>query len=364
VKLTTRGEDFLIGTLLATAISTIASQFIFLALTFALSVAAASSLLLFLSRDPAKLPVKARPELVRLRKGQNAPVELTVGRGSSGWLTLSSALAPSAPGLSFDGGDQRGKFMVGAKYAGRYEGLSLRAKFVDVLALFEKTEDVRPERFVIEVLPLSLLEPPLRPNLLTIAYGEAPAGARGGGQEFYSLEAYTGAQESRDIMWRRVARSPDQTISTRVREANIPGLVTVALVESSPIDRSVWMDAATEAMGRIGVTLTDLGIALEVVVPPSDNAPLQATNSDELADLLMEMWKEVRAGVAPSVSQVPLGPVLIGSNVLSDQTMSDLTNRNSTFVVPDGSPWDRAAEKGLNPGADSIDAFIRAVILS
>jgi hypothetical protein len=365
VKLTNRGQEFLVGTLLSTAIATIFDQYIFLALCLSLSLAATASLLLFLSRDPSKLSIIARPELVRLLKGESVPVELAVASGASSWLSLSSALAPSASGFSFENvRDQRGKFTVGAKYAGRYTRLSLSARFVDVLELFERTETVRPQTFIIEVLPHSLTEPPSKPNLVTVTSGEVPAGLRGGGQEFYGLEPYTGVQESRDILWRRVARSPDQSISARLREANIPGTVAVSLVEAKPADRPVWMDAATEAMGRIGVTLIELGIAFEVIVPGSNRPTIRATNANELADLLMEMWKYDDTDQLPALSEIPYGPVLTGSSVLSDQALSDLTNRVSTFIVPDGSPWDKLAQGGFGPRVRGLDDFVSVVILS
>jgi hypothetical protein len=338
---------------------------VFLALSLSLSFAAGISLFLFLRTDAASLTVSARPEVVRLMKGESASVELVVTSGASGWLALSSALAPTTSGVSFETiDDKRGKFMVAGDHAGRYSRLGLTAKFVDALDLFERTGTIRPEHFVVEVLPRSLLEPPSRPNLLTVAFGEVPAGLRGGGQEFYGVEAYSGSQESRDILWRRVAGSPDQTISARVREANVPGLVTVALIEVRPADRSVWMDAATEAIGKIGVTLLELGIVLEVVVPASKEPPPRAATHDELADLLMDIWKEDVTRESPTISLIPNMPALTGSSTLADQTLSDLTNRSSTLIVPDGSAWDGVAQGGLDQKVRNIDDFIARVILS
>lgn len=365
MRLTKRGQDFLIGTLLATAISTITNLYPFLALTLALSLAAVASLVLFLSRDLSKLTVRAEPEVIRIMKRESAPVQLWVASKSSVWLSLSSALVPSASGLRFEeAGEERGKFTISAKYAGRYGRVSMTAAFVDVLGLFERWETVRPEKLVLEVMPDSLLEPPLRPNLLTVTAGEVPAGMKGAGQEFYGLEAYTGSQESRDILWKRVARSPDQSVSARVREANIPESLTVALVEPSPSDRALWMDSATEAMGRIGVTLVELGMVLKVVVPTSDSPPIRATDRSELADLLMEMWGDDAVRVSPGAAQVPYGPVITGASALADPTLSDLTNRISTFLVPDGSPWDKEARGGLTTEVRGIDEFIIGVILS
>jgi uncharacterized protein (DUF58 family) len=346
-------------------VSTISGDYVFLALSLSLSLAAGISLLLFLRRDPASLTVQARPGVIRLMKGESASVELVVTSGMSGWLVLSSALAPTNSGVSLETVyDKRGEFMVAGDHAGRYSRLGLTAKFVDALDLFERTGTIRPEHFVVEVLPRSLLEPPSRPNLLTVTFGEVPAGVRGGGQEFYGVEAYAGSQEPRDILWRRVARSPDQTISAKVREANFPGLVTVALIEVRPADRSIWMDAATEAMGKIGVALLELGIVLEVVVPASKEPSPRAATYDELADLLMDMWKEDAARESSSVFLIPSMPAITGSSTLADQTLSDLTNRSSTFIVPDGSSWDGTAQGGLDQKVRNIDDFISRVILS
>ncbi|HME18766.1 MAG TPA: hypothetical protein VKF15_03410 [Nitrososphaerales archaeon] len=349
------------------AVSTVASLYVFLALSLSLSLAACASLLLFLRSQPKGTDVQAVPEVLRMLKNESAPLSLGSWPRAARWCTLASASLPRMNGLSLkadeDGRD--GRFIVTASHAGRYEGLEVSATFVDALGAFKKDVAIKPARFVAEVLPLSLLLPPQRVTVTAAAWGELPAGVRGSGQEFYGQEDYGYSTESKDILWKRVSREPEPRLVARVREANVPHSLRVALVSSARGDRTLWMDAVSETLGRVGGSLLALGMGMETTVATLDgDVSFAASTLDELAELVIQIWRApgVPGAVGDSVAAADL--MLVGSGALSSRAVFELSDRKPTLVVPDGGGvfsmggWARlVSEEG------DLESFLSGVIV-
>ena len=324
--------------MLTAAISTVADIYVFLALSLSLSLAACVSLLLFVRSQPEGRDVEAVPEVIRVMKNETTRLTLRSWPKNARWCTLSSASLPSLKGLSLEqapgGGDS---FTVAATHAGRYEGLEVNASFVDALRLFRKVVAIKPAKFVVEVLPTSLLLPPSRVVVTSVAWGELPAGARGSGQEFYGQEDYTYATESKDILWKRVSREPEPRIVARVREANVPHSLRVALVASGASDAALWMDSVSETLASVGKSLLAIGMGIDATVTTlQGDETLSAASLEELSELVIQIWGLPAVPQSFGDAAVAAELLIVGSEALSNRAVFDLSDRKPTLVVPEG----------------------------
>ena len=313
-------------------------------------------------RGPRGVVLEASPPRLRLMKHERAPISLRVVSRGSRWFSLSAASAPESSGLalSHDSKSAPGMFVVAADYAGRYERLELTVAFVDALGLFSRKERVRPRDFAVEVLPLSILGSPNRQMIFAMTSGETPAGSRGSGQEFYGIEQYGGMIDSKDILWKRVAKASNEAIVSRVREANVPQSLKVCLVESREGDRTTWMDTVTEGLGRMGVTLLGVGMGLEVAVETKDGtASLLARNMDDLVELVVGIWKERAVPEAVGDAAFEADLVIASSGAMASREVCALSESKSTLVVLDaGRPVAMGARSRILSDSLEIENFL------
>ncbi len=170
------------------------------------------------------------------------------------------------------------------KYAGRFRGMKLRLEFSDPLQLFSKIHEINYEDFTLDVLPLSLLRPPTARRAMMLTMGEEPAGAPGMGQELFNVDEYQPFSDTKNIIWKRVARSADQSLFVRIRESNVPHMIRIGLLDAAQRDERLgWVDLLCEGAGLLGKELIDLGCQLEV----SHGSPsgLIVHNVSDLQDL-------------------------------------------------------------------------------
>ncbi|TLY10520.1 MAG: hypothetical protein E6K84_08865, partial [Thaumarchaeota archaeon] len=209
-----------------------------LALSFALSVIAAVSLLtLRLSRgDVAVLSVQ--PQRLRAFKLERAVLTLNVTRARRrrwwmGWLSLrvDTVRMPGGVDASFRAVSQTAvEFTAIPRYAGKYRGLGAKYELNDPLGIFGEFGEAEFEDFTIDVLPLALLAPARGVVIPAVTMGEKPAGRRGAAQELYAIDEYHPFAETKEILWKRAAaRTPDERLLIRVREANIPRSLKIGL---------------------------------------------------------------------------------------------------------------------------------------
>ncbi len=273
-----------------------------------LSMMAAVSLGLFWSKF-RRAGVTTTIKKARTFKNESKTIPIQIGTGSSRWVRLTSASLEGRPGLSCEVNRlQTGtpELVFTPSLAGRTDGLTLRLQATDPLGLFTKQRTVNLD-FVLESLPLALRRAPLRLQASPLSFGENPAGRSGAGQELYAVSNYEIGLDPRDIMWRRVAGMPDESIPVRIREANVRKVVSIGARVGSRTDdeRARRGDLVAEAIAQMGVQLLLIGSVLEIThSTPLGSAMTAVSNLGELADATELAWGLTREG-PPSPIPLP-----------------------------------------------------------
>ncbi|MDG6910748.1 MAG: hypothetical protein JRN18_00155 [Nitrososphaerota archaeon] len=271
-----------------------------LALGFSLAIVVLISLFLLLAFPKKELELTVKDRVRRAFKGEQVSSEIRLGSGR--WTPRATLEVLSAPeGLeTVIRGEERDRTLaVRSKYAGVYQGISLKVGILDPLGLFVRKE-VHALQVSYEFLPTSLLakEGPLR--LTALIPGDYPGGRRGFGQEFYATEPYGSSSNSKDIMWKRQAKLSYESLMVRVGEANIPEQLSVCFVEKMETDPKRlprWMDLASEALASVGLPVVSTGITLRVEhVKKNGTAVAEARDLGGLASLIMKIWTGVEPG--------------------------------------------------------------------
>jgi len=346
-----------------------------LALSFALSVIAAVSLLtLRLSRgDVAVLSVQ--PQRLRAFKLERAVLTLNVTRARRrrwwmGWLSLrvDTVRMPGGVDASFRAVSQTAVEVTAIpRYAGRYRGLGAKYELNDPLGIFGEFGEAEFEDFTIDVLPLALLAPARGVVIPAVTMGEKPAGRRGAAQELYAIDEYHPFAETKEILWKRAAaRTPDERLLIRVREANIPRSLKIGLLEAVErgSGRPVWMDSTTEAVAAIGMILLRGGTEVEVLrSSPGGVAHLRASNPDELANLVVEMWTPIDASRLPDVA-TEADFLVTGLEELDRTAVSEAARGKPSLLVlgGPGSPPRMTGRTTVYTGAESVVRVVSEVL--
>jgi uncharacterized protein (DUF58 family) len=168
-------------------------------------------------------------------------------------------------------------------YAGRTEGVKVGISLNDPLKLLQRLDKVVYSEFVLDTLPLSLLAPVIPRRLTIFGFGDQPTGYPGPGQELYGLDEYHPSGDTKDIIWKRVAKSPDETLIARVREANVKDVIRVGVVQFAErgVDRAEWVDKLCEALGYIGKEILEMGATFTVLYHSPPETPVQNTERIE-----------------------------------------------------------------------------------
>ena len=267
-----------------------------MALAFILSLVILSALLLVASFPRRSLDLEKTAAKLRTFKERTLEMELRVtSRRRRGLPDVSLDAEPEGLEASVEREGGAFKLQATSKFAGAFTGVRVKIGVGDPFGIFRRYE-VRELATVFEFLP-SFLIAGRQPMLVSAAMlGDYPAGRSGFGQEFYSAEAYTSSHGMKDIMWKRLARSPSESPMARVGEANIPERLTVALIEqmTAPSRKNPsWMNLTTEAVARIGVSAVSTGSTLRLIhLLRSRKSVSEAGDLVELADLIMSLWRE------------------------------------------------------------------------
>jgi uncharacterized protein (DUF58 family) len=328
LKLTRRGKDYLQAVLLIVFILGVTGPSIALALAFAMSVMAAISGLVFWASS-RRTTASLAPMRLRFFKQDSKTTLLSLLRVSPSWVRLESVSFSSHRGLTASLSEKEGtptqrEVVLTALLAGRLEGATVTFQLSDLLGMFLKTVSVRFEDFRVESLPLSL-KAPLAPVIVSsLVAGEVPVGRGGFGQELYALGEYHSGVDARDIHWKRLARTTDDTIPVRVREANVPRSISIGIVirrvQGAPLEQR--MDLVSEALGRIGKELLSIGTSVEVsyLINEVDFFFGRATKMSELADLTVGLWTRPpnRSTLETLVTSSDIA--IIGTEEVADRT--------------------------------------------
>jgi len=163
-------------------------------------------------------------------------------------------------------GDGKMRLRFLGKYAGRSEGVKVGISLTDPLKLLKRLDHIVYSDFVLDTLPLSIVTPVAPRKLTVFGFGEQPTGYPGPGQELYGLDEYHSAMDTKDIIWKRVAKSPNEALVARVREASVKDVVRVGVVQFAERgeDRAAWIDMLCEALGQAGKEVFEMGASLTI----------------------------------------------------------------------------------------------------
>jgi uncharacterized protein (DUF58 family) len=277
--------------------------------------------------------ISAEPHRLRVFKGESAVALLRLDSGRRRWVRTGALSLGEFPGLTSECrvlDPMRFEMLLRPVCAGKFELRTVSLEVTDVTGLFVSQETL-PIEVVVESLPLSLLEPKRVAATSLLAVGENPSGRRGSGQELYAVGPYRPDVDTKDILWRRVARMEDESIPVRVREANIRMSVRigVALSWTSSKQRAERVDLVLEAVAQMGSLLLSLGTAVEVVFALGPSLERKtASNEVELVDSLMALSE------TSSSAQSTLGSANCDLLVLGPEQLDGLRSRVMGYSPP------------------------------
>ncbi len=280
--------------------------------TVAFSLAVVAALSLLISSLSSKLMVSNVPtnvNRIRLFKGESGSVQVVPGslrEESKGWMSVSgiSVEPGSSIGAELRRSPEGGtEIVVTPRSAGRFDGLAASANLVDPLGLFEFHERVRIDLRV-ESLPTALKTRGEIPRVSPFYFaGENPAEIVGMGQELFAIADYQTGMDSKDIIWKRAARSPNaegvDELQMRVREGGVKKVVKVGLTipltparwRGEDVRRELTVDRVSEALGQLGKDLILIHSTLEVYYGSAGRTQsLAASNTEELGELVVGPW--------------------------------------------------------------------------
>jgi hypothetical protein len=217
-----------------------------------------------------------------ITKGEESETLMTMQYRGAGWIdtdlttfeTAEAGQQMQIEGLS-EGKKIRLRFL--GKYAGRTEGVKLRITLTDPLNLENRLDEVVHRAFVLDTLPVSLFASTVPKQQRVYGFGEQPTGYSGAGQELYGLEEYNADTDIKNIIWRRVAKSPNESLIASVREASVRDVVNVGVVQFAERGEGevAWIDQLCEALGEVGREVLAMGPSVTI----NFNSPRRAVET-------------------------------------------------------------------------------------
>lgn len=266
---------------------------IVIALGFSLAIMGAISATLLSLPTKKGIEITAEESHLTAFKGKETSVVVRVE--SKGWRwTVSQVVSFALDQAEIIGTDslEPGKTRIRfiGKFSGRSRRVRVRLQTADPLYLFQKPREIVCDGLELDILPISLLAPPILGRFPIIVQGELPAGSPGLGQELYGLEEYHTSSEVKDIVWRRVAESPEANLIARIRESNVKEAVRVGIIQAMnrERDRSIWMDLLCEGLASIGTEILQAGSSLTIIYRTGGElVKVDVSQLNELAEVLM-----------------------------------------------------------------------------
>lgn len=350
------------GSSLSTAFALVLGFNLALALTFALSLTmlvTAIRLWLKIARLGLK-PVGSAT--VRAIKGQEATTVLNAGSllGSDSAITL-SVVPPAGVEASAEVVNAgKLELKVKPKYAGLFRGLTIVLGVKDELGVFVAEKSARLDSFRVESIPANLVAEARTSLASWMILAESPAGAKGHGQEVYSLEEAS-QPEARSIYWKGVAKSPEERLTVIAREAELSSNVTVGVINSdeSGVVSLEWMDLACEALAKLSRGLLDVGTDVEIVV--SSRAGLtrmRASSLPQVMQCIMRVWEDIKAN-ANVVEVVQMSDVvLVDTEMLKFPPTARLLAGKTTLALSPGGGKVSEGDAYTFSGTENLDGLL------
>ncbi len=305
---------------------------------------------------------------LRVFKFDRLELPLRMKSRSARWLQVRILRAQTMDGLDI-GETEEPELMrlsLTPKLAGRFRGIGLTLEFGDPLRLFSRVTEQSYDSPVIDVLPISLRVPAPRISPRMLSTGEVPAGSPGQGQELYSVDALRGTAETRDILWKRVARSPSQDFFVKVRESNLPETIRVSLVQTVDRgqDRFSWIDLTCEGLGKVGNHLLEMGATLRISFSSGGRVSTEEVVApDELAAAMMNFT--VSQPEAANARQLVLDSdlVIMGIKELENPEVAKLAARKpSLLILEDAHPTFLGVRSLIFSGKENVVPLILRVV--
>ena len=316
MKLTKRGSDYLKACLITAAICSFLNIRMLVALSLVMMIAALISQLILASSSGRNIKVELQRSHLSVFKGDSTLEKVKIESKRRRFISVKvvSLKGPEGIESSYEESNSDDSFDIAFSfephYAGRFSGLTAELELRDPLQLFYKRTRIARPDFVIDSLPRSLIAEINVARPMSITLGERAGRTRGSGQEFYALDRYTTESEKRDIMWKTVARMPDDRLIVRIRESNIPRTMKIGVVRKAPRtpeEELKWMDIACEGVGMLGQIILLIGCDVELVYNADNRVQVDhAAGLTELSSMIMEMSssKIVGGGDEESIASI------------------------------------------------------------
>ncbi len=333
--------------MLLAVISSVLNVGLLLSLAFSMGIAAVVSLLIVKFARDSSVKVELKPNSQRLFKNDKFSVNSILHMTTPRWVSARFASLQGSLGIETHTevvGENSILISIEPLFAGRHMGIDITAEVSDPLDLFEKKIKVRYSDFTIDALPISLLAdvPKMKPS--SLGAGESSSRFSGASVELYSLDEYKPYGETKNILWKRVGRMPDEKLIVRVREANNPQTIKIGFVNIArrhkPEDSVRFMDLVCESVGFLGNTLLAMGCSIEIshvsVEAPGSISTMEATNINELAEVLMVMCREGDVSVTQrEILELVLKSdiVVTGYREVQDKNLAMLVSKRLSLLI-------------------------------
>jgi hypothetical protein len=241
-----------------------------LVLAFTLSIVALISFAIVLSITRYNTKVVMEPTIIRGFKNDKLSANAVLVSKRARWVNSKLSTVKSQVGVEtqFELSDGLAKIYITSRYAGRFSSLTLQFEVRDILNLFSKRIQRVYADFTYDSLPLSILVPLPHSRPMPLALGERSGKSPGSSLELHSIEQYRPFTETKNVLWKKVARMPDESLVVRIRDSSIPKLIRIGFVQRAkrePKAKLEWMDLACEGIGMMGNSLLAAGCAIEIL---------------------------------------------------------------------------------------------------
>ena len=347
MKLTKKGRDYLKATIGLAVISSLLGVKSMIALAFALSIAILISYAILASVTMTETTITIEPKEMRGFKGDEFQATISTMFKRGRWVSvhLSSFQLPDGVIVkSQELSEGVAKLIVKSPYAGRFAGLGIRLELWDALGIFSKEFQTVNSQFVLESLPLSLLAPVRATKPIQLSIGERSASSQGTSLELYSLEEYQPFTETKNLLWKKIARMPDERLIVRVREATIPEVVRIGLLDIATRKgeaRLRFADLVCEGVGALCNNLIAAGCSIEILSPSQELGGIESflvSNASELGDGLMSFLSKP-ATQKESISQTQIAVlsdiIVTGLLELEDLNIANPIAKKLSLLIQD-----------------------------
>lgn len=328
--LSPRGRDYLRAAAISIVIVGVTGPAIVAALSLSLAIMAAISLIL-MRRGIGTVSLSVDPHHVNVFKGHSISTVVSIRspRASLARVSRVEFIGPfGMVGILGKLDRGRAELSLTPSYAGEFSGSRIVVTLSDVLGLYSHMR-VFDLDLTVDSLPISLLLPESPMQVSTAVHGDVSTGGRGSGQELYAVESYSPGSDAKDVMWKRLARSEDEKMHVRVREATSKAVVVLLYVTKrgpDPRTAVVRMDMASEAVAQVGRRLVSLGVSVEVAHQSDAGLSVgRASSEHELVGAIAEgLWRNGAGSDAGSSGSflAPSDLLMVGQEMLEDERVA------------------------------------------